>query len=36
LGVDLTNIPIDYTEQNLLELNNAMNNLAADGLAKVD
>jgi ribosome assembly protein YihI (activator of Der GTPase) len=36
LGVDLTNIPIDYTEQNLLELNNAMNKLAADGIAQVD
>jgi membrane-bound lytic murein transglycosylase MltF len=33
LGVDLKSIPVDYTEQNLIELNNAMNKLAADGIA---
>lgn len=36
LGIDLTNIPVDYTEQNLLELNDAMNKLAIDGIAQVD
>lgn len=36
LGVDLKNIPIDYTEQNLIELNNTLNQLAMDGIAKVD
>jgi hypothetical protein len=25
LGVDLASIPVDYTEQNFIELNNAMN-----------
>lgn len=36
LGIDLTKIPVDYTEQNLLELNDAMNKLAIDGIAQVD
>lgn len=36
LGVDLSNIPVDYTEQNFIELNNAMNQLAADGIANID
>ena len=36
LGVDLSKIPIDYTEENLVELNAALNQLIADGIAKVD
>ena len=36
LGVDLTNIPVDYTEQNFIELNNAMNQLAAEGIAAIN
>ena len=36
LGVDISNIPLDYTEQNFLELNNAMNQLAVNGIAQVD
>lgn len=36
LGVDLSNIPVDYAEQNFIELNNAMNQLAADGIADID
>ena len=36
LGIDISNIPLDYTEQNFLELNNAMNQLAINGIAQVD
>lgn len=36
LGIDLKNIPIDYTEQNLQELNECLNRLATAGIAKVD
>lgn len=36
LGVDISNIPLDYTEQNFLELNDAMNQLAINGIAQVD
>jgi membrane-bound lytic murein transglycosylase MltF len=36
LGVDLTNIPLDYTEQNFNELNTAMNQLVANGISQVD
>ena len=36
LGVDLTNIPLDYTEQNFNELNTAMNQLVVNGISQVD
>jgi phage-related tail protein len=36
LGVDLSKIPVDYTEQNLIKLNDAMNKLSTDGIAQVD
>jgi membrane-bound lytic murein transglycosylase MltF len=36
LGVDLKNIPVDYTEQNFNELNTAMNQLVANGISQVD
>lgn len=36
LGVDLSNIPVDYTEQNFNELNAAMNQLAVNGISQVD
>ena len=36
LGVDLSNIPVDYTEQNFNELNAAMGQLAINGINQVD
>jgi hypothetical protein len=36
LGVDLSNIPLDYTEQNFNELNAAMNQFVANGISQVD
>ena len=36
LGVDLSNIPLDYTEQNFNELNAAMNQLVTNGVSQVD
>ena len=36
LGVDLTKIPLDYTEQSFNDLNTAMNQLVIDGVSQVD
>lgn len=36
LGVDLSNIPVDYTEQNFNELNAAMGQLVINGINQVD
>lgn len=36
LGVDLTNIPVEYTEEAFNQLNGAMNQLVANGMASVD
>jgi membrane-bound lytic murein transglycosylase MltF len=33
LGVDLKNIPVDYTEQNFNELSTAMNQLVVNGIS---
>ena len=36
LGVDLSNIPVDYTEQSFIELDSALKYLATNGIAQVD
>ena len=36
LGIDLTNIPLEYTEQGMEDLNNVIQNLINQGLEQVD